>query len=357
MLGHSIFVIAPQSSLSNYSKEKKLKSDYYFRNVYIKRLALIQFGIKQLYLFKGIVRSLRKISPDIIMVHGMQMLPVIQIVKYSKRASNCMLYADFHADFQNSGKSNLSKYFLHKVVWRLIIRYYEKYFQKIYYTRPSVKQFSIEMYKLKPKRLYSLFMGAYLFDNRKNPYQKINLIKYLGIPLDSFIIVTGGKIDSINKLESIINSIKILKRNNVHLIIFGTISSRYKDILGSDLKIKQVHYLGWQPPEEINNIFMSSNIAIFLGLHSVLWEQAVGCGCPLMIKYEKNRRYLNLGGNVVFLNSLDEREISTKLEMITDERIQNSIINKKAINKGIKVFSQGNRITKLTIDWENQLYE
>jgi len=77
-------------------------------------------------------------------------------------------------------------------------------------------------------------------------------------------------------------------------------------------------------------------LVIFAGLHSVLWEQAVGQGRPCIFKSLPGFTHVDLGGNCKFLNVSSKEEIETTIQDCISDYPQ---MLKVAQEKGLKTFS------------------
>ncbi|MFK1961527.1 hypothetical protein ACIXEH_11290 [Bacteroides fragilis] len=75
---------------------------------------------------------------------------------------------------------------------------------------------------------------------------------------------------------------------------------------------EKIHYVGWLSSEKTIEYFFASDLAVFPGTHSVLWEQAVGIGIPSIFKYWDGMTHVDLGGNCLFLFENSSEEISKK---------------------------------------------
>jgi glycosyltransferase involved in cell wall biosynthesis len=58
---------------------------------------------------------------------------------------------------------------------------------------------------------------------------------------------------------------------------------------------RNIIYVGWVKPGEIYQYYMASDVAVYPGGQSVLWQQAIACGLPLICKYWYGCEYLDLG--------------------------------------------------------------
>ena len=86
----------------------------------------------------------------------------------------------------------------------------------------------------------------------------------------------------------------------VKLLVFGNVADNYKGEIEKSIN-ENVIMLGWMNTKEINDVFLASDIAVFPGQHSVLWEQACACKIPCLFAYWDGMNHLNNGGNCAFI--------------------------------------------------------
>lgn len=356
-LGQDVTVICPNEGLSSY-KTVKLdgKYDYFFSGFRVVRLHLLFNILNRFYLYKNLQQTLKDINPDIIMIHGLACLPSIQVVRYKKKNPNVTLYADFHADALISANNFISKFVLHKFIWKVVIKIVIKHFNKIYYTRPSVKRFSMEMYNLQESKLHELLLGAEkkVTNPDKIKLSRLKLRSKLNLQEEDILICTGGKIDHFKKIDFLISAIENMKiRSKLHLVIFGSVSLDYMNEYKQNIKrIDNVYELGWINEDDIEDVYHASDIAIFLGNHSVLWEKAICCGIPTIFSEEVDRTYLDLNGNNIFVKNNDMGDLTDKLLNLVENPYKIQLMRSIAEKEGLKKFSYSNIFHNLTESWK-----
>lgn len=348
----NVTVISSLNSIVDYKVNYLKKQSYNEGPVKIIRLDFVFNLFNRFFIYKKLNKTLKELNPDIIMLHGMQSLITFQLIKYKINNTQCTLYSDFHADFSISGTNFLSKYFLHKFIWRNILKISYKYFDKMYYTRPSVKNFSRSMYKVPLSKFLPLYLGAeYPVIKVKKPV-KLKFKKENKISLDTILIGTGGKI---NKNSNLTQLLDVISENpkKIILFIFGKVDKKYfENHIKFYEKTVEIRYLGWLGNKEIENYFSLFDVTFFLGRHSVLWEQVVGSGNVLAIKYAKDREYLNCNNNVYFISKDYKQSIKHILKSVSTK---DALFKKKTINSqkyGPLKFNYKNIVKNLNKKWK-----
>jgi glycosyltransferase involved in cell wall biosynthesis len=157
------------------------------------------------------------------------------------------------------------------------------------------------MYGLPRQKVKLLLMGAEdeKIDLVFTEDEIVHLYKNNNIKCNDFIIVAGGKID-INKSQILLLMDAVKGFDNIKLILFGSVSSELKIVFEEKIS-ENICFIGWQNSEQIYRLFNLADLIVFPGLHSVLWEQAVGQGKPCVFKYIKGFTHIDIGGNCYFL--------------------------------------------------------
>lgn len=342
-MGHDVSVIASEWIWGEDGNLKKDRRKTYVNehDVTVIRLAIehnkgIEFKFKK---YVDFYKTLEKEKPDILFVHGCQFLDIWKVRDYLKRNTQVKAYIDNHADFSNSGTTWLSKNILHGIVWKAGAIAIEPYIRKFYGVLPARVDFLKDMYGLPKGKIELLVMGAddELVEVANCQSVKDEIRKACNFTKDNFVIVTGGKIDYAKRQTLLlIKAIQMIPDENLRLIIFGSVEDAIKDefyeLCGKD---RRIQYIGWISVEDSYKYFAVSDLAVFPGRHSVMWEQVVGQGIPLVCKYWEGTTHIDIGGNVRFIY---EDSVEKICEIIEEARNEYSEMKKMAVENNYRDF-------------------
>lgn len=347
-LGYDVSVIT-----SEYIWNKNGELDVDYRNVYFNENNIKTIRIKTKYgttveskfkKYKNLYRTIWNENPDIIFVHGIQFFDVKEVIKYKKKNPDVKVFVDNHADFSNSATNWLSKNILHKLIWRYYAKSIEPYVIKFYGVLPARVDFLKDMYKIQEDKVDLLVLGAdddKVKEARKNNV-KIEIRNMYDIKENDFLIITGGKIDFAKKQTLLLmKAIQILSKSykNLKLIVFGSVANDLKEELKDLVDDNNVQYIGWIKPEDSYNYFGAADLVVFPGRHSVFWEQVVGLGIPMVVKYWYGTTHIEIGGNCKYLYTDSVEEIKEVLENIINDGDEYKNMKLAAITKGKEKFS------------------
>ncbi len=356
ILGHDVSIIASCDSFDEKNQISNiLKPGSYINknNIKVTRVSYKydNFIIRKLKIFDFVFEELVRENPDIIFVHGLQFLDIFKVIRYKKKNMKVKIIVDNHADYINSATNWISKNILHRIIWGWCARSLEPYVEKFYGVTPLRCKFLEEMYKVSPRKIELLVMGA--DDEKINLNSKsvirTNLRNKYGIEQDDFLIITGGKIDRSKNIHLLIKAVNKIKNEHIKLLIFGTPSPDMKDEIELISKYEKIINIGWINGDDVYDYFLAADLAIFPGTHSVLWEQAAGCGIPCIFKYWEGMTHVDVGGNCLFLYEDSVKEISKLIKTINDDKQLYKMMKKVAEEKAVKFFSYTD-IAKRAID-------
>lgn len=290
---------------------------------------------------KGLLNYLEHISPNIIFVHGLQSIDSLTVCKYCKKHSNVKLYVDQHADYYNSPISKFSTRMYYKFIYGYIAHCLSKYAIKFWGVTPWRVDYLQKVYGVNPEKTALLVMGGdealVDWDNRKDIRKGFRL-KY-NIPEDAFLVISGGKIDRTKNIHLLVEAVGKLKEDNVFLLVFGSLTEEMKDYC-IPLFIDNVQYIGWLDSKAVYPYFLSADLAVFPGTHSVLWEQAMACGIPGIFKdWDGGFSHIDCGGNALLLKDISAETLACEIVKLIKESQKYSEMKSVAENKARREFS------------------
>lgn len=357
--GHDVTVITSIfiNSTEDEGYEKVEPGEYFLENgIKVIRIPFKKFFInkivERLRVYEGLYEKLDQEKPDLIFMHCIQFLDMFEVIRYVKNHPNCKLVADNHATYENSAQNFLSKAILHKIIWKRTIQKSLQYVSKFFMLAPACKDFAKDMYDIPEEKMEYLYLGADTekIDFEKKEDIKIRIREKLDIKLDDFVLVTGGKLSKGKNTKLLLDVLKRIDSKNIKLIIFGAFSDDIKDELLYEIsQDNRVRYIGWLNGEDVYDYYLASDVAVFPGTKSALWEQAICSGLPLICKRWKGMEYVDVGGNCIFIDGDDEDKIVESIELLANDKELYAKMASVARTKGYDKFSY-EKISRQAID-------
>lgn len=339
--GNEVYILASEYALNTQGGVEKIgECEYVDENgIRVKRLKIrgdksISYKFKR---FKDFYRSIEEINPDIIFCHLFQFLDVGMVVKYKKEHPEVKVFFDSHADEINSAHTLLSRWILHKLIWRFYAKKAYSVAERFYGVSPARVDFLLNMYKLPGEKVQLLTMGVddelVLLAKQEGAMSETR--SQYGIMKDDFVIVTGGKIDEAK--WQVLNLMQVVQKMDVKLFVFGSVSEGIKGKF-MELAKDNVHYVGWLDEKEAYKLFAIANLVVFPATHSVYWEQVCGQGIPMIVRRWHGFEHLDLEGNLLYLEDDTIEELVNKMNMVFEPGQYQSMLE-VAENKGMETFS------------------
>ena len=351
--GHDVTVIANRyvyDEKGNYTPTDKTE-EIDVNGVKILRLAQKgnkqQKGPAERVHYIGLYKTLENEKPEIIFIHNPQIMDVNDIVRYMKSHKDARMYVDSHSDYSNSGRNFLSKHILHGIFWRSKVQKLVPYTRKFYGVLPARVDFLLDRYKTPKDKTELLVMG--MDDEKAEAADKPEIImeirtKY-NISDDDFLIVTGGKIDSAKRQTLLLmDAVKAINLSSnisrrIKLLVFGSVTDELKPEFEKLLNsTEDITYIGWLDADDTYPYFAAADLVVFPGRHSVMWEQVVGQGKPMIVKYWEGTTHVDLGENCKFImHDTVDNIVKSIIDVIeSDEYEKMKVV---AREKGHKTFS------------------
>ena len=101
--------------------------------------------------------------------------------------------------------------------------------------------------------------------------------------------------------------------DKVKLLVFGNVLDDIKEEFNNSLSDRIV-YIGWIDASKVYDYFFASDLVVFPGTHSVLWEQACASKVPCVFKRWDGMDHVNNGGNADFLEEVTVDTLKDKID-------------------------------------------
>jgi glycosyltransferase involved in cell wall biosynthesis len=330
--GHDVTIIASTfESVFDYMSDKYngnvVKNEKIIDGVKIIKLPYLFNVFNKLRKFGGVTKILNIEKPDIIFAHSIH-LNLREAIKYKKKNPNTKIIMDYHADYSNSANNWISLNILHKIIRKIFLHSVIKYIDQIYPVVPASLTFLHDVYKVPYDRMEVLPLGADIdmVNEVKMAHNGHIIREKLNIPYGDFVIFTGGKLDIVKRTHFLIEAFIMLSDPRLHLIVVG--EPQGKD---STYKIKlekmsqgfnQIYFTGWLSGKEVYDYMDASDFAVFPASQSILWQQVIGMGLPLIVGQLKDQpvAYLNKNNNMMILkeDEINAENIAEKIRVLID---------------------------------------
>ncbi len=324
-LGHDVKVITSDrmSFFSSGQKPKIVGVGVYEDNGFtVHRIPILGEFKGRFVFFKGLRELLEEEKPDYLFHHGITAPSIFTCAKYKAKNSSVYLLADNHAEYCNSARIPILSHLYYRFLWTPLIKSVSHYVDVFFSITPGCKAFAEKELSIPENKHKILYLGSDTEVNKYNETEGEKVREQFGIKPDEIVAITAGKFDKQKKLDDLIKAFRQIGIQQTRLMILGSfLHKEYEkhidDCIGNDDRIIKV---GWVQANELFKYFSASDFAVFPGGQSAVWQQAISCELPLIIKHWPGTDYLLSKGNGLFLFSDKPDELTQAIKILASSK-------------------------------------
>lgn len=292
-------------------------------------------------IYNNLKRVLEAEKPDLLFIHDFSFMDIRLILKYARKHPHVKIFVDCHTDYINSARTWLSRNVFHHIVWRHFARRLNPIVLKYYGVTPLRCDFLHDAYRIPQEQIELLVMGVddEALKHKDRAALRQRLCESHGLRPTDFIVSTGGKIDIKKNIHLVMQAVAEIRQPHLKLIVFGTVAPEMKALFDELLASDAIIHIGWLSPDQILDLFVASDLVVFPGTHSVLWEQAVGVGVPCLFKHWDGMTHVDVGGNCEFLHSDSAKEVRDRISGLLADPEKYQHMKTVALERGLQAFS------------------
>jgi len=257
---------------------------------------------------RGLYEILCRFAPDVILSHGLMYWSVLDVIKYKKENPKVKLYADTHADVNNSGKNWISRNILHRCFYRYLNQKAAPYLESYLCVSPDSRAFAIDNYGI-PEKLTEIYpLGGNILSKEDYNRNRAKRRAELGIKENEILIVHSGKLDALKRTDELIKAFSEADALQGKLIIIGLIPDSRKGVLEPLIKAdKRINYIGWKSGDVLIEYLCACDLYCQPGSGSATLQNAICCFCPVMAYPFQAYKELDCG-NFIWVSELKDMQ-------------------------------------------------
>ena len=232
----------------------------------------------------GLYRTLEELAPDVIMCHGLQAWSVRDVIRYKKAHPAVKLYADTHADYNNSGTNWLSLHVLHRIFYRHLVRLVLPYLDRYFYVADECRQFSHEVYGIPNEKMEFYPLGGTLLSDGEYAAIRAKRRAELGLGENDRLYIHSGKLDALKRSDELLRAFSAVDDPHAVLAVIGSIPKEREAVLLPLIEAdERIRYLGWRTGEELQEYLCAADLYCQPGSQSATMQNALCRYCPVML--------------------------------------------------------------------------
>lgn len=313
--GHTVTYLTNPEKYENGKLVHVEPEDYVLENgVHLIRLPYHRLGLhiltRKIRRFDGVYEILEKTSPDVIFCHGIQYMPVLDVVKYKKNHPEVRVFADTHASAANSGRNWLSLNVLHRIYYKYLLQRILPYLEKFFYIGYEEKTFAIQYYKAPLEKMEFFPLGGTHFEDAVYFEKRDQYRNEIGIKDDELLLLHTGKFDKLKRTKELLSAFSNVRDINAKLVLIGSFEEcLYEEIEPLLEKDNRISFIGWKSAEDLLGYLCACDLYCQPGSVSATMQNAICCRCPVLVypheSYKKNFNF----NNMIWIKSEEDMQL------------------------------------------------
>lgn len=250
----------------------------------------------------GLKRAVKEIDPDVIFLHGFEVLSAIRII-LSGFPRKYLVVSDTHTLMNqrwNNIQFKIYDFFIRKVLSPCA----NFYNIPVFYTAEENKKILEEIYKIKKENVYSLLIGSSFDDYHFDENSRVSLRRKFAIDGQSRVIIYTGKFNMKKKPHLILNALSLIEKDikeKIFVFFIGSKDDAYMEkyfrySFGSNIEVINLDAV---PSKELYKYYSMSDFAIFPAENTLSSLDAQACMLPVIMEEDfTNNERLKKGGLV-----------------------------------------------------------
>lgn len=288
--GHDVVVIA---STESYGKNRELT--YVAPGTYVGaegakvvrlpyRKWLPHKVMKKLRMHPRVYALLVREKPDVILFHSLCGWELLTVKNYKAEHPAVRVYADSHEDFNNSARSVLSKYLLHGVYYRSVLRRALGSIEKVLCISIETIDFVRDFYGVPAEKIEFFPLGGFVYEDQD--YQRIRELARSTFEIEEHqvLLVQSGKMDATKKVLESLRSFTKIDNPRLRFVLAGHL---HEDVAGEANAIMKkdgrIRFVGWKSTEDLRALLCAADVYVQPGTQSATMQMSLCARCAVIL--------------------------------------------------------------------------
>lgn len=342
--GHDVSIIASTEVFDEAMQISYTKPSQYVGNegAAVTRLAYWQWApekiMRKIRAYKGLRGRLESESPDVIVCHGISGAWLVEVARFKRQNPEVIIFADNHADFNNSALGFISRNLLHRGLYRYIVRHSLWAIEAVLCVSTEAMDFAGQMYDIPSGKTEFFPLGGEVFDDKEYFSRRTRCREKLGASHQHVVFVQSGKFEVRKKLIEAVAAFSGATTNpNFMYVIAGHVPDELlqplDELISAD---SRVIYIGWKSADDLKDLLCAADIYSQPGTQSATMQMSLSARCPVIIANVKAHKPFFFG-NGWLVSSQDEivaamRAIERDPSALAEMSVQSHEIAKRLLD-------------------------
>lgn len=241
--------------------------------------------MRKLRTYAGLESEIQTFRPDVILFHGACAWDLSVVADYVRSNDGVVLYVDSHEDRYNSATNFLSKYVLHRGLYRQILSYSRSSIEKILCYSVESMEFVRETYGLTSREIEFFPLGGDVYDDVEYGLRRSAARVGLGLGDHTILFTQTGKMGGAKKLLESLKAFSSLSgnRDTVFLVAGQVLDDIRTEVQAHAAQDPRIRVLGWQNSEELADLLCATDVYVQPGTQSATLQNAICARCAVIV--------------------------------------------------------------------------
>ncbi len=271
---------------------------------------------------RGLYELLVAIQPDRIMFHGLTAWDLLTVAAYIRRNPKVVLFADSHEDWNNSARTILSKWLLHRWFYRPILRRCLPTIKKVLCVSLETIEFVRDFYGVPATKIEFFPLGGVLWGDDEYQATRAETRDTEGWSSEHRIFLQSGKIDRAKRLIETLQAFAKIDGSHLRLVIAGQVMPDVQEearaLIHADPRVR---LLGWVDRNRLRALLCAADVYVQPGSQSATMQMALCCRRPVVLA-DFPSHYAFIDGNGLLVQTNEQLGIAlVTLAELSDEKL------------------------------------
>ncbi|MBI1944983.1 MAG: glycosyltransferase family 4 protein [Deltaproteobacteria bacterium] len=239
---------------------------------------------KKLRLHPGVHRLLDDFKPDVMLFHGLCGFELLTAARYRRAHPGVHLLVDSHEDRNNSARSFLAEYGLHRGYYGPILRASLPDIDKVLCISIETMDFVEQMYGV-PRPMLEFFpLGGVIYADDEYLERRARGRRACDLDERTTLLLQSGKMDGAKRLLESLDAFARTPGEHLRFAVVGSlahdIEERARAAIAAD---RRVSFLGWKSSEELKDLLCAADVYVQPGTQSATMQMSLCARCAVVL--------------------------------------------------------------------------
>ena len=311
--GYETLVLATEYTYHDGKKEKTQEVDSSIDGYILKRLPYQsvmgnEYITEKIRNAKSLSDQIISFAPSFIFYNCPQIYNIVELKRIKEALPKVKIVLDFSTKYINSARNPLSRYILHRLLYRSWLRKAQPYVDCITYVSPETLDFILREYRMDPKLMKEVGLPAEVIPKETREKNRKEIREEYHLSDNQLLFVHSGKIGRLKRTIELLRCFAKHDDSSYKLIIAGSLEDEVKEEIEKLIhQDNRITYIGFVTGAYLTKLLCACDLYLQPGTISQTSQTAICCGSPIMfMRCPTNEELFN--GNGFLIDRIEEMD-------------------------------------------------